>query len=180
MRAAGALSQYLKTADVIHCPSTHALAVGRPGILLWQLRRHTGFDARRAGRPFDRIITRRPTSCTRAKRFVDGRKRPARENSAPGDQLNGTPAMILPAPPLWIRRRLSCQSCTFSWQMGTPPAEVDRHCNGQLCQDSDPSGSKYGNPPSEASTIHDITFVSMPTYPKIIPEDVGLDTKFAQ
>ncbi len=39
----GALSQYLKTADVIHCPSDLTLSPsGRPRILLWQLRRHDG------------------------------------------------------------------------------------------------------------------------------------------
>ena len=75
--------------------------------------------------------------------------------------LNGTPAndfagsTFMDSPAVFHG-----QSSSFSWADGHSSSRkwIDA-ATINYAGDSDPSGKKYGNPPSEASTINDITFV---------------------
>ena len=161
----GALSQYLKTADIIHCPSDsrYRRPVGQ-GFSYGSYAGTTGFDGQAwQGVPFDRIITRRAHVLHPSEKILWMEENdPRGENSGTWViNLNGTPAndfagitfMVSPAV-------FHGQSCTFSWADGHSSSRkwIDT-ATVNYAKDSDPSGSKYGNPPSEASTIHDITFV---------------------
>src|SRR5882724_11914026 len=161
----GALSPYLKTADVIHCPSDprYRRPVGQ-GFSYGSYSGTTGFDGQAwAGVSLNGILTRRTQLLHPSERILW-----MEENDPRGENL-GTWVMDLRGTPtndfvgttfMDSRAVFHGQSSTFSW--------ADGHSSGRkwldaatinYAKDSDPSGTKYGNPPSETSTIHDITFV---------------------
>ncbi len=161
----GALSQYLKSADVIHCPSDsrYRRPVGA-GFSYGSYAGTTGFDGQSwQGVPDNKILTRKAQCLHPSEKILW-----MEENDPRGENwgtwvinLNGTPAndfagsTFVDSPAVFHG-----QSSSFSW--------ADGHASGRrwldaatikYASDSDPSGSKYGNPPTEAQTIHDITFV---------------------
>jgi len=161
----GALGQYLKSANVIHCPSDtrYKRPVGN-GFAYGSVAGTTGLNGQEwTGVPFNRILTRRGQVLHPSERILW-----IEENDPRGENwgtwvinLNGTPAndfagsIFIDSPAVFHGN-----SSTFSW--------ADGHSSGRTwmdaatiayASDSDPSGSKYGNPPSPASTIHDITFI---------------------
>src|SRR5258706_10591009 len=98
----GALSQYLKTADVLHCPSDsrYRRPVGQ-GFSYGSYAGTTGFDGQAwQGVPFDRIITRRAHVLHPSEKiFRMEENHPRGENSGTcGVNLNGTPANGFSAP----------------------------------------------------------------------------------
>ncbi len=161
----GALSPYLKTADVIHCPSDsrYRRSVGQ-GFSYGSYSGMTGLNGQAwQGVPFDRILTRKAHVQHPSERILW-----MEENDPRGENLgtwvinlNGTPAndfagtTFMDSPAVFHG-----QSSTFSWADGHSSSRkwIDP-ATTSYASDSDPSGSKYGNPPSEASTIDDITFV---------------------
>jgi prepilin-type N-terminal cleavage/methylation domain-containing protein len=161
----GALGQYLKTATVIHCPSDsrNRRPVGQ-GFSYGSYAGTTGFDGQEwQGVLFKNIITRRGQVLHPSDKILW-----MEENDPRGENwgtwvinLNGTAAndfagsTFVDSPAVFHG-----QSSTFSW--------ADGHSSGRkwvdaatinYASDSDPSGSKYGSPPSAAQTVHDITFV---------------------
>jgi prepilin-type N-terminal cleavage/methylation domain-containing protein/prepilin-type processing-associated H-X9-DG protein len=161
----GALSQYLKTANVIHCPSDtrYRRTVGQ-GFSYGSYAGMTGFN----GQPWpsvtlNRILTRRVQATHPAERILWMEENdPRGENwgtwviDLTGTKVNdfaGTTFVDSPAV-------FHGSSSTFSWADGHSSSR--RWVNAatiKYASDSDPSGSKYGNPPSEAQTRSDITFV---------------------
>jgi prepilin-type N-terminal cleavage/methylation domain-containing protein len=161
----GALSQYLKNANVIHCPSDtrYRRTVGQ-GFSYGSYAGTTGFDGQSwQGVPVNKILTRRAQLLHASDKILW-----MEENDPRGENwgtwvidLNGTPANdfagsnFIDSPAVFHGT-----SSTFSWSDGhassrrwMDPATI------AYAADSDPSGSKYGSPPPAARTPHDITFV---------------------
>jgi prepilin-type N-terminal cleavage/methylation domain-containing protein/prepilin-type processing-associated H-X9-DG protein len=160
-----ALSQYLKNADVIHCPSDtrYRRTVGM-GFSYGSYAGTTGFDGQVwQGVPQNKIITRRAQVLHPSEKILW-----MEENDPRGENwgtwvinLNGSAAndftgsQFIDSPAVFHGT-----SSTFSWADGhassrkwVDPATI------AYASDSDPSGSKYSNPPSPAVTPHDITFI---------------------
>ena len=161
----GALGQYLKGANVIHCPSDtrYKRPVGQ-GFSYGSYAGVTGFD----GQPWAnvtqaKILTKRAHLLHPAERILW-----LEENDPRGENwgtwvidLEGTPvndfagSTFEDSPAVFHG-----SSSTFSWADGHSSSR--RWLNSatiKYAADSDPSGSKYGSPPSEALTRQDITFV---------------------
>jgi prepilin-type N-terminal cleavage/methylation domain-containing protein/prepilin-type processing-associated H-X9-DG protein len=161
----GALSQYLKDANVIHCPSdTRYKRPVSMGFSYGSYAGTTGFDGQVwQGVPQNKILTRRAQALHASNKILW-----MEENDPRGENwgtwvidLNGSPANdfagsnFIDSPAVFHGT-----SSTFSWADGhassrkwIDPATIS------YAGDSDPSGSKYSNPPSAAQTPHDITFV---------------------
>lgn len=161
----GALSQYLKSANVIHCPSDtrYRRTVGQ-GFSYGSYSGVTGFDGQAwALLTQPKVLSRRAHLMHASERILW-----MEENDPRGENwgtwvidLEGTPAndfagsTFVDSPAVFHG-----SSSTFSWADGHSSAR--RWLNGATIKyagDSDPSGSKYNNPPSEAQTREDITFV---------------------
>ena len=160
-----ALSQYLKNADVIHCPSdTRFRRTVSMGFSYGSYAGTTGFDGQVwQGVPMNRILTRRAQVLHPSEKILW-----MEENDPRGENwgtwvinLNGSAAndfagsQFVDSPAVFHGT-----SSTFSWADGhassrkwIDPATI------AYASDSDPSGSKYSNPPSAAATVHDITFI---------------------
>ena len=161
----GALGQYLKGANVIHCPSDSRSRrpVGQ-GFSYGSYAGVTGFD----GQPWAivtqaKILTRRAHLLHPAEKILW-----MEENDPRGENwgtwvinMEGTPANDFAGSTFEDSPAVfHGASSTFSWADGHSssrrwlnPATIN------YAGDSDPSGSKYGNPPSEAQTKQDISFV---------------------
>jgi prepilin-type N-terminal cleavage/methylation domain-containing protein/prepilin-type processing-associated H-X9-DG protein len=162
----GALGQYLKTADVIHCPSDtrYRRPVGS-GFAYGSVAGMTGLD----GQTWDQHPAAKEILATRTQLMHPSERILwVEENDPRGENwgtwviyVNGTVAndfagsSFVDSPAVF-----HLNSSTFSW--------ADGHASGRKWQDaatiayagdSDPSGSKYGSPPSAAQTPHDITFI---------------------
>lgn len=161
----GALSQYLKDANVIHCPSDtrYKRTVGM-GFSYGSYAGTTGFDGQVwTGVPQNKILTRRAQVLHASDKILW-----MEENDPRGENwgtwvidLNGAPANdfagsnFIDSPAVFHGT-----SSTFSWSDGhassrrwIDPATI------AYASDSDFSGSKYSNPPTPAATVHDITFI---------------------
>lgn len=160
-----ALAQYFKDANVIHCPSDtrYRRNVGQ-GFSYGSYAGTTGFNGQTwQGVPLNKILTRRAQLLHASERILW-----MEENDPRGENwgtwvinLNGAPAndfagsQFIDSPAVYHGT-----SSTFSWADGhassrkwVDPATI------AYASDSDPSGSKYSNPPSAAQTPHDITFI---------------------
>jgi prepilin-type N-terminal cleavage/methylation domain-containing protein len=162
----GALGPYLKTADVIHCPSdTRALRQVGNGFAYGSLAGTTGFDGQSwADHPTDKeILVLRSQLMHPSERILWVEENDPRgenwgtwvinvhgtaANDWAGSNFEDSPAVF------------HLQSSTFSW--------ADSHASARKWQDaatiayagdSDPSGSKYNNPPPATQTPHDIAFI---------------------
>jgi len=162
----GALGQYIKTADVIHCPSdTRALRQVGSGFAYGSVAGMTGLN----GQPWDQHPAAKEILASRNQLM-----RPSEtilwveENDPRGENwgtwvinVAGTLAndwagsTFLDSPAVF-----HLSSSTFSW--------ADGHATGRKWQDaatiayagdSDFSGSKYGTAPSAAQTPRDIAFI---------------------
>jgi prepilin-type N-terminal cleavage/methylation domain-containing protein/prepilin-type processing-associated H-X9-DG protein len=161
----GALSQYLRNANVIHCPSDsrYKRPIGQ-GFSYGSYAGVTGFN----GQPWpivtaNKILTRRAHVLHASEKILW-----MEENDPRGENwgtwvidMAGTPAndfagsRFVDSPAVYHGT-----SSTFSWADGH--ASSRKWVNGATIKyalDSDPSGSKYGNPPTEAQTREDITFI---------------------
>jgi len=161
----GALGQYLKNANVIHCPSDsrYRRPVGQ-GFSYGSYAGTTGFD----GQPWS-IVTMQKILTRRAQVLHPSEKILWMEENDPRGEnwgtwvidMEGTPAndfagtTFVDSPAVYHGA-----SSTFSWADGhsssrrwLDPATI------KYASDSDPSGSKYGSPPSATQTRDDITFV---------------------
>jgi prepilin-type N-terminal cleavage/methylation domain-containing protein/prepilin-type processing-associated H-X9-DG protein len=162
----GALGQYLKTADVIHCPSdTRALRQPGNGFAYGSVAGMTGLN----GQAWDQHPTAKEILASRTQLIHPSERILwVEENDPRGENwgswviyVGGTAAndwagsSFVDSPAIF-----HLNSSTFSW--------ADGHATGRKWQDpatiayagdSDFSGSKYGNAPSAAQTVHDITFI---------------------
>jgi prepilin-type processing-associated H-X9-DG protein len=161
----GALSPYLKNANVVHCPSDTRFRrpVGQ-GFSYGSYAGTTGFDGQVwHGVPANKILTRRAQVLHASEKILW-----MEENDPRGENwgtwvidLNGTPvddfagSNFIDSPAVFHGT-----SSTFSWADGhassrrwIDPATI------AYAADSDYNGSKYSNPPSAAQTPHDIAFV---------------------
>ncbi len=161
----GALSQYLRNANVIHCPSDsrYKKPVGQ-GFSYGSYAGTTGFN----GQPWaivaeNKLLTRKAHVLHPSEKILW-----MEENDPRGENwgtwvinMAGTPAndfagsSFVDSPAVYHGT-----SSTFSWAEGH--ASSRKWVNAatiKYASDSDPSGSKYGSPPTEAQTREDITFV---------------------
>jgi prepilin-type N-terminal cleavage/methylation domain-containing protein/prepilin-type processing-associated H-X9-DG protein len=160
-----ALGQYLKGANVIHCPSdTRSRRPVGQGFSYGSYAGVTGFDGQAwATLSQSKVLTKRAQLMHPAERILW-----MEENDPRGENwgtwvidLEGTPAndfagsTFIDSPAVFHG-----SSSTFSWADGHSSSR--RWFNAatiKYASDSDPSGSKYGNPPTEAQTKQDISFV---------------------
>ena len=162
----GALGQYLKTADVIHCPSdTRALRQVGSGFAYGSVAGMTGLN----GQPWDQHPAAKEILAGRNQLMSPSEKILWVEENDPRGENWGTwvinvagtlandwaGSTFLDSPAVF-----HLSASTFSW--------ADGHATGRKWQDaatityagdSDPSGSKYGKAPSAAQTPRDITFI---------------------
>ena len=162
----GALGQYLKTADVIHCPSdTRALRQVGSGFAYGSVAGMTGLN----GQTWDQHPTAKEILAARNQLMRPSEKILWMEENDPRGENWGTwvinvagtaandwaGSTFLDSPAVF-----HLASSTFSW--------ADGHATGRkwmdaatiaYASDSDFSGSKYGNPPSAAKTPRDIAFI---------------------
>jgi prepilin-type N-terminal cleavage/methylation domain-containing protein len=161
----GALGQYLRGANVIHCPSdTRYRRVVGQGFAYGSYAGVTGFNGQAwATLTQPKILSRRAHLTHAAERILW-----MEENDPRGENwgtwvidLEGTPAndfvgsTFVDSPAVFHGA-----SSTFSWADGHSSSR--RWLNAATIKyagDSEPSGSKYGSPPSEAQTRQDISFV---------------------
>jgi prepilin-type N-terminal cleavage/methylation domain-containing protein len=161
----GALGQYLKGANVIHCPSDsrYRRTVGQ-GFAYGSYAGLTGFD----GQPWAivtqaKILSRRAHLLHPTERILWMEENdPRGENwgtwvidmgGSPANDFAGSTFVDSPAV-------FHGASSTFSWADGhSSSRRWQDAATIKYASDSDPSGSKYGSPPSEAQTKHDISFV---------------------
>jgi prepilin-type N-terminal cleavage/methylation domain-containing protein/prepilin-type processing-associated H-X9-DG protein len=161
----GALGQYLKTADVIHCPSD--TRVKRPvgqGFSYGSYAGTTGFDGQSwPSITLNKVLTKRVQVMHPSERILWMEENdPRGENwgtwviNFAGNAANDFAGSTFVDSPAVFHG----DSSTFSWADGhsssrrwLDPATI------AYASDSDPSGSKYNNPPSEAMTKRDITYV---------------------
>jgi prepilin-type N-terminal cleavage/methylation domain-containing protein/prepilin-type processing-associated H-X9-DG protein len=161
----GALGQYLKGANVIHCPSDsrYRRTVGQ-GFAYGSYAGVTGFN----GQPWasltqPKILSRRPHLMHPAERILWMEENdPRGENwgtwvidlhGTVTDDFAGTTFVDSPAV-------FHGSSSTFSWADGHSSSR--RWLNAATIKyagDSDPGGSKYSSPPPESQTKQDIGFV---------------------
>jgi prepilin-type N-terminal cleavage/methylation domain-containing protein/prepilin-type processing-associated H-X9-DG protein len=161
----GALSQYLRNANIIHCPSDsrYKRTVGQ-GFAYGSYAGVTGFN----GQPWpivtlNKILTRKAHVLHSSEKILW-----MEENDPRGENwgtwvidMKGTVAndfagsTFVDSPAVYHGT-----SSTFSWADGH--ASSRKWVNGATINyalDSNPSGSKYGSPPSEAQTREDIAFI---------------------
>ena len=160
----GALAQYLKTADVIHCPSDtrYRRPVGL-GFSYGSYAGTTGFDGQEwQGVPFAKVLTRRAHLLHPSNKILW-----MEENDPRGENwgtwvinLNGTAAndfagsTFVDSPAVF-----HIQSSTFSWADGHASTRRWMDAATVAYAGDSVGGTKYSNPPSEAQTLHDITFI---------------------
>jgi len=161
----GALGQYLKNANVIHCPSdTRYRRPVNHGFSYGSYAGMTGFDGQPWGLVTDKkILTRRGQVLHPSERILW-----MEENDPRGEnwgtwviELSGSLADDFARSTFVDSRAVyHGQGSTFSWADGHSSSRrwIDA-ATVAYASDSDPSGSKYGNPPSAAKTVHDITFI---------------------
>ena len=161
----GALGTYIKSADVIHCPSDtrYKRPVGN-GFSYGSVAGVDGMDGQEwPSLTLDKLITRRTQVMHPSERLLWVEENdPRGENwgtwvmNFSGTQANdfaGTTFVDSPAV-------FHGQSSTFSWSDGHVSAR--RWVDGATvayAADSNVSGSKYSNPPSAAKTADDIAFM---------------------
>ena len=171
----GAIGPYLRTADAIHCPSDPRY--GRPsgkGFAYGSVGGMTGMNGQDwPNLTLSMILTRRPQLLHPTERILWVEENdPRGENwgtwvlnftGTAANDFAGTTFVDSPAV-------FHGTASTFSW--------ADGHATGRkwldaatikYAADSDPSGSKYGNPPSAASTARDVTFVKHAYASKLNP-----------
>ncbi len=161
----GALGPYLKNANIIHCPSDtrYKRTVGQ-GFSYGSYSGVTGFDGQAwAILTQNKILTRKAHVLHPSEKILWMEENdPRGENwgtwvinmsGTLGNDFAGTTFVDSPAV-------YHGSSSTFSWADGHVSSRrwLDA-ATIKYASDSDPSGSKYGNPPSEAQTREDIAFV---------------------
>ncbi len=161
----GALGQYLKNANVVHCPADtrYRRTVGQ-GFSYGSYAGVTGFDGQAwQGVPANKIVTRRAQALHPSDKILW-----MEENDPRGENwgtwvidLNGTAlndfsgSTFVDSPAVFHGN-----SSTFSWADGHSSSR--RWVDGATiayAADSNPSGSKYSNPPPAVATPHDIAFI---------------------
>jgi prepilin-type N-terminal cleavage/methylation domain-containing protein/prepilin-type processing-associated H-X9-DG protein len=162
----GALGQYLKTADVIHCPSdTRALRQVGSGFAYGSVAGMTGLN----GQTWDQHPSAKEILAVRTQLMHPSERILwVEENDPRGENwgtwviyVNGTAAndwagsSFVDSPAVY-----HLNSSTFSWADGHATARkwMDA-ATVAYASDSNPSGSKYSNPPSAAQTARDIAFI---------------------
>jgi len=161
----GALGLYLKNANVIHCPSdTRYKRPPGQGFAYGSVAGTTGFN----GQPWPDISQAMLLSKRSQVMHPSQRILWMEENDPRGENwgtwvvnLYGTAAndfvgtTFIDSPAVF-----HIDSSTFSWADGHSSSRrwLDS-ATITYASDSDPSGSKYNNPPSAAQTLRDITFV---------------------
>jgi prepilin-type N-terminal cleavage/methylation domain-containing protein len=162
----GALGPYLKTADVIHCPSdTRARRQVGSGFAYGSVAGMTGLN----GQTWDQHPTAKEILASRTQLMHPSERILwVEENDPRGENwgtwviyVSGTAAndwagsSFVDSPAIF-----HLNSSTFSWADGHSSARKWQDAATiAYAGDSDFSGSKYGNPPSAAQTVHDITFI---------------------
>jgi hypothetical protein len=161
----GALGPYLRTADVIHCPSDPRFnrPVGQ-GFAYGSVAGITGLN----GQDWPNVT--KPMLLTKRSQLLHPSERMlwVEENDPRGENwgtwvlnLSGTVAndfagtTFVDSPAVF-----HVDGSTFSW--GDGHSSSRRWLDGATiayAANSDPSGSKYGNPPSAAKTPRDVAFV---------------------
>ncbi len=171
----GALGPYLKSAAVIHCPSdTRYRRAPGQGFAYGSVAGMTGMNGQEwTSLTLSMLITKRPQLLHPAERILWVEENdPRGENwgtwvvnfyGTAANDFAGTTFIDSPAV-------FHLDGSTFSWADGhassrkwLDPATI------KYASDSDPSGSKYGNPPAAASTPRDIGFIKHAYASKINP-----------
>jgi len=171
----GAIGPYLRTADSVHCPSDPRF--GRPsgaGFAYGSVGGMTGMNGQDWPNLTPQLIlTRRPQLLHPTERILWVEENdPRGENwgtwvlnftGTVANDFSGTTSVDSPAV-------FHGTASTFSWADGhaTSRRWLDA-ATIKYAADGDPSGTKYGNPPSAAATARDITFVKHAYASKINP-----------
>jgi len=162
----GALGPYLKTADVIHCPSdTRALRQPGSGFAYGSVAGTTGLD----GQSWDQHPTAKEILASRAQLMHPSERILWVEENDPRGENWGTWVIYVSgtAADDWAGSSFvdspavfHLNSSTFSWADGHSSARKWQDtATVAYAGDSDPNGSKYSNPPTAAKTPHDIAFI---------------------
>jgi prepilin-type N-terminal cleavage/methylation domain-containing protein/prepilin-type processing-associated H-X9-DG protein len=171
----GAIGPYLRTADSVHCPSDPRY--GRPsgkGFAYGSVGGMTGMNGQDwPNLSLAMILTRRPQLLHPTERILRVEENdPRGENwgtwvlNFAGTLANDFAGTTFVDSPAVFHGTAS----TFSWADGhaTSRKWLDA-ATIKYAADSDPSGSKYGNPPSAAATARDVAFVKRAYASKINP-----------
>ncbi len=162
----GALGQYLKSADVIHCPSdTRARRQPGSGFAYGSVAGMTGLD----GQTWDQHPTAKEILVSRTQLMHPSERILWVEENDPRGENWGTWVIFVSgtADNDWAGTSFvdspavfHLNSSTFSWADGHSTARKWQDAATiAYAGDSDYSGTKYGNPPTAAQTPHDIAFI---------------------
>jgi prepilin-type N-terminal cleavage/methylation domain-containing protein/prepilin-type processing-associated H-X9-DG protein len=171
----GAIGPYLKTANAIHCPSDPRFNRGSgQGFAFGSVGGMTGLNGQDwPNITLSMLITKRTQLLHPSQRILW-----VEENDPRGENwgtwvlnFSGTAAndfagtTFLDSPAVFHG-----SASTFSWADGHASSRkwLDA-ATIKYAADSDPSGSKYGSPPSAAATVRDVTFVKEAYASKINP-----------
>jgi prepilin-type N-terminal cleavage/methylation domain-containing protein len=162
----GALGQYLKTADVIHCPSDsrYQRQVGS-GFAYGSVAGMTGLD----GQSWTQHPVTKEILVTRTQLMHPSERILWMEENDPRGENWGTWVINVAGTAAndWTGSTFEdspavfhLNSSTFSWADGHSTARKwQDNATIAYAGDSDPSGSKYNTPPTASSTSHDIAFI---------------------